>query len=119
MNNKIKFVKSTDEMLYNPEKRLDTFYQFCQFKNPYSGMYGSRKIIFDEKGNTLKIYEKEYSSEKIEAFVKHHRSNKYKMYPVKEIAHVGLPNECDMIESKSELLNNDIKTYDHQCVDFD
>ncbi len=117
--NKVKFVKSTDEMLYNPEKRLDTFYQFCQFKNPYSSLYESRKIIFDEMGKIKKVYEKEYSMEKIESFIKHHRFNKYKLYPVKEIQYVDLPNESDMVESRSELLNNDFKTYGNENVNYD
>ncbi len=119
MNTKIKFIKENDEMLYNPEKRKDTFYQFCQFKNQYSGSYGSRKIIFNENGIILKTYEREYSAQKIEQFIKHHKFNKYKMYPVNDIKYVELPNGNDMTESISELLNNGHKTYGNQCVDFD
>jgi hypothetical protein len=119
MNTRIKFVKNGDEMLYNPEKRKDTFYQFCQFKNQYSGAFGSRKIIFDEHGTILKIYEREYTAEKIEEFTKHHKINKYKMYPVNDVKYIDLPNGNDMTESRSELLNNGHKIYGNQNVNFD
>jgi hypothetical protein len=103
-------------MLYNPDKRIDTYYQLCQFKNPYTGHYGTRKIIFNEKGDILKMYEKEYNKTKLEEFVKHHRQNKFKIYPVSEIQMVSLPNGNDMMETQSELLNNKHTEYGHARI---
>lgn len=114
--NKIKFVKNDNDMVYNPEKRKDTFYQFCQFKNPYTGEYGSRKVVFNELGSILKVYEKEYPAEKIETFIKKHNFNKYKMFPVNNIQYVEMPNANDMTELQSELLNNNVKSYGYQKV---
>ena len=111
MDQKIKFIKDDDDMIYNPDKRTDTYYQLCHFKNPFTGYYGTRKIVFNEKGTILKMYEKEYSKKKLEDFVKHHRSNKYKIYPVSDIKTVELPNGNDMMETQSALLNDDFTEY--------
>ena len=118
MNRKIKFVSNDDEMVYNPEKSIHTFYQFCQFKNPFTGYYCTRKIFFDERGVVLKTCEKEYSKKKIEEYAKTHKQNKFKMYPTSDIKYVDFPNGNDMTETQSELLNNTCKEYDNMCVDY-
>jgi hypothetical protein len=105
-----------DNMAYNPDKRTDTYYQLCQFKNPYTGNYGTRKIIFNEKGDVLKIYEKEYSKKRVEEFVKSHRHNKFKVYPVSDIKTVSMPNGNDMMETQSELLNSKHTTYGYATI---
>ena len=118
MDGKIRFKKNDDEMVYNPEHRIDTYYQICQFKNEFTKQYGVRKIAFDEQGTILRVYESERSAKKIEEFVKHHRPNKFKMYPVNDISYVELPNGNDMVEVQSELLNNDYRIYGNEPVKF-
>jgi len=119
MSRKIKFVKNDDDMVYNPDKSISTFYQFCQFKNPYTGKYWSRKIFFNEHGTILKLSEREYSKNKIEEYAKNHKENKFKMYPSSDIKFIALPNGNDMTEAQSELLNNKCKEYDNMQVNFD
>ena len=118
MNSKIKFIKNNNDMLYNPQKRIDTYYQLCQYKNPYTGFYGTRKIIFNEMGLIKKIFEREYNSKKINTFITHHKSNKFKLYPVNDIKYVDIPNGNDMTEAQSELLNNSYKEYDNLHINY-
>ena len=91
---------------FQPKKQINTYYQICQFKNKFTKKYQTRKIIFNELGNILKIYEKEYDNDKINNFIKHHRQNKYKIYPYYEIKDIQLPNTTDIICCQSDLLNN-------------
>lgn len=90
------------------KKQINTYYQICQFKNKFTKKYETRKIVFDELGKILKIYEKEYNYEELSIFMKHHRENKYKIYSVYSIQDVELPTTTDIICCQSELLNNDI-----------
>lgn len=105
----ISFEKKKNNLEYSPEKRTDTFYQFCQFKND-DGKYGSRKIIFDESNNIIEVTEKDHSYKTINKYISTHGSNKYKIFPVSNIARVDYPNVNDMIEVRSQMLNN---TYTH------
>lgn len=107
--NNIKFVKQDDELTYKPLKFTDTYYQFCQFKHPYSELYGSRKVIFNEQGKILKVFEKEYKSGEIKKFIKCHPINKYKMFPIYDIKLAELPNSCDLLGACSKLINNNVK----------
>lgn len=108
---RFKFINKRNEFEYCPKKELMSFYQICQFKNPYSGRYDTRKIIFNEHGEIVKTFEKEYSQEKITKFTKSHRENKYCMYPVTSIKLIDLPDPANILEAKSELLNNNNTDY--------
>lgn len=118
MNKKFNFVAPKDDLEYNPQKHQTSYYQFCQFKNPSTNMYQTRKIIFDEMGIINKTYEKEYTKKQIEQFAKTHRDNKYKMYPVANIKYVALPNGHDMNDAQSELLNNTYTEYGNLNVKY-
>lgn len=108
-------VKPIHELCYTPDAKLYTFYQICQFKNPFTGKYDTRKIIFNEQCEIKKTYERQYKSHELEKFLKNCPQNKYKMYPVKEITCVSLPNSSNMLEVHSSLINNECQTYDYQC----
>jgi hypothetical protein len=105
-NQKFKLYKKDDEFKYNPPKQLSTFYQICHYKNDYTNKYGVRKIIFNEFGNIIKTYEKEYNREKIESFMSNNGKNKYTIYPVYDLKNVALPGPSFILEAQSELLNN-------------
>lgn len=111
LNDKICFKKQEDDMVYAPEHRIDTYYQICQFKNQFTKKYETRKIIFNEHGDILKTFEKEYSFQKLDAFMKNHKSNKYKVVPTNDIQVVDLPTTSDMICVRSELLNSNNVEY--------
>lgn len=111
MNKKIKFAKQDDELLYNPQKFTDSYYQICQFKNPFTKLYETRKIIFNQNGDILQMFERSYKLDDLEKFMKSHKTNKYKMFPTKEMSEVALPAVHDMLETRSELLNNNSKKY--------
>lgn len=116
---KIKFKKSfedDEEMVYNPEKKIGSYYQICKFKAKFTKKYQTRKIIFNEYGDILKIYEREYSLGQLEKFMKHHRSNKYKIHPTYDISIVSPPTSADFICVRSELLNNNNKEYDNEKI---
>lgn len=106
--------KPASELCYNPESKLYTFYQICQFKNPFTGKYDTRKIVFNEQGEIKKTYERQYKASEVEKFMKHKIQNKYRMYPVKEISCVGYPNIADMLEVCSSLINNSCTMYEYQ-----
>lgn len=101
----IKFKKPTDDMVYKPAKRIDTFYQICQFPDEFDKKYSTRKIIFNENGDILKIFERNYSGKKLEQFMKQNKTTKYKLYPTHDITIIDLPGAEEMICASSELLN--------------
>jgi hypothetical protein len=111
----ITFVKSNDDLdnVYK-KKQIYTFYQICQFKSKFSKKYETRKIIYNELNHILKIYQKEYSYDVLNSFLKHHRQNKYKIYPVNTIDQIEMPSEADIMCSQSELLNSNSKNYDYK-----
>lgn len=113
-SNHIKFKKADEEMIYKPEQKIDTFYQICQFKNDFTKKFATRKIVFDEQGTVLKTFERDYSQQKVEDFMKKNRTTKYKLYPTYDISVIDLPDGEDMICVNSELLNNGITEYDNQ-----
>lgn len=111
MDGNIKFRKKNDEMVYNPDKRIDTYYQICQFKNNYTKQFGVRKVFFNELGVIIKIFENEYDGKKIEIFMKNNKPTKFKLYPVNDVSYIDLPTGDDMVGVQSELLNNHCKNY--------
>jgi hypothetical protein len=114
-NTKITFVKPSDNTNeLDPVTKINTYYQICQFKNKFTKKYDTRKIVFNEKHEILKIFERDYSLDELNKFIKHHRKNKFKIYAVDEISLVELPPITDIICCQSELLNNDNKTYGWQ-----
>lgn len=120
MDKNFKFVNlntyTKTDMIYKPEKRLDTYYQVCQFKNPYTKKYSTRKVVFNEYGEILKMYEKEYESKELKEFMRHHKRNKFKLFPTNDIKLVDLPNSSDMVQVQSELLNNNCKEYGYDSI---
>lgn len=114
----IKFVKAADNPNeLAPQTQIHTYYQICQFKNKFTKKYECRKIIFNEQNEILKIFEREYDHQEISSFVKHHRENKFKMYPTNDISSVELPSTTDIICCQSELLNNNNNEYGYQQLD--
>lgn len=110
--NKVKFVKKTEEDIdYKPDKRIDSFYQICQFKKTGSKVYETRKIFFNEKGKILKVYEKEYPTKIIKRFLQSTKTNKYKMYPVNSLLYIDYPNTSDMTLAQSPLTNDNMLSY--------
>ena len=110
-----KFYKKQDEFKYTPPKEDFSFYQICSFKHPFTHKHGVRKVIFNEFGNIIKTYEKEYPVDKIQSFIKKNKRNKYTMYSVYDIKTVALPGPSYILEAKSELLNNN---YDGDYAEF-
>lgn len=110
----IKFVKPTDKSnitngnifdAYMPKKKISTYYQICQFKSKFTKLYDTRKIVFNELGDILKIYERSYTYDELSTFMKHHRQNKFKIYPVNDVQQIEMPSTADIICCESELLN--------------
>lgn len=111
--NKITFVKPVDDFNeFKPKRKISSYYQICQFKSQFTKKYETRKIIFNEMGEILKIYERDYKYEELSIFMKHHRENKFKMYPTNDISQIEMPSTADIICCQSELLNTDNKNYD-------
>ena len=98
-------------MLYNPDKFIDTYYQICKFKNQYTGKYGTRKIIFNEIGDILKISEREYPKKKLEKFIDNNNQNKYKVYSTYNLTEIQYPSTNDIIQVQSNLLNSKHNEY--------
>ncbi len=107
----IKFVKEEEELTYNPKQSIQSFYQICQFKNPHTKMFQTRKIIFNEKGDIIRTYEKDYAGKILSKFIKTNPVNKFKIYPVNDISYIDYPNTSDMTIANSELINNNIMEY--------
>lgn len=105
MNN-IEFVSnSKSNLTYNPIQRIETFYQICQFRNPKTKLYDSRKIIFNQDGEIIKTFERKYYRDELERFIKSNKHNKYKIYPVYNISYIEYPNSNDIINVMSNLTN--------------
>jgi hypothetical protein len=106
-NIKFKFSGETAESLaYQPNKFQDSFYQICQFKDEESKLHMTRKVIFDERYEILKVFEKKYDTHTIKKFMKNTNINKYKLYPINDISYLEPPNSSDLINARSELSNN-------------
>ena len=107
----IKFVGDTsDDLSFKPDKIRDSYYQICQFKNQYNKLYGTRKVIFDEKYDIIDSFEREYSLHKLKKFMKANSSaNKYRVYPVDDLKYISEPNSCDLMQVSSDLINRDTK----------
>jgi len=111
-NQTFKFYNKVDEYQYCPKKEINSFYQICQFKNPYTDKYCIRKVIFNEHGEILKTFEKEYYKCIVDKFMKKNKQNKFSVYPVSDIKYVDLPDPASILGAKSELLNNTFTEYD-------
>lgn len=120
---KIKFVgNEIDDLTFKPEKSRNTFYQICQFKNPYTELYGTRKVIFNENYDIIQKFEKEYSIHKLRKFMKKNsEANKYRVYPVNDINYIDIPNNSDLMMANSDLINRNVdslnKTQDKNGFD--
>jgi hypothetical protein len=97
--------ETADNLNYRPNRFQDTFYQICQFKNEKTKMHITRKIIYNENYDIIKIFEKQYDSKKINKFLNSVNPNKVKIYPVYDIKIVGLPTSSELLNSHSELSN--------------
>lgn len=118
---KIKFTGDTvDNLAYNPENFKNSFYQICQYKGKNSDLYQVRKVIFNEKFEIIKVFEKEYTAKTIEKFMKNNDSNKYKIYPISDLSTLALPNSSDFMAAHSDLTNKKInnKWVNLQCKDM-
>jgi hypothetical protein len=116
----IKFKYSGDNaesLTYKPQNFQNSFYQICQFKDESTNLYMTRKIIYNERYDILKIFEKKYDAKTIEKFLKNTNINKYKLYPVNNISYLEIPNVSDFMNANSELSNNKPKTNDMNCYD--
>jgi hypothetical protein len=112
----IKFKGETmDELEYNPTKYQESFYQICQFKNPTTKLYETRKILFDHNFNIIKIFEKNYDSNTIKKFMKSTCDNKFRLYPTNKISDIDNPNGGELMNVRSDLTNNSNKKVD--CFD--
>lgn len=102
-----KFIKDNPTTFeYNPTSQIFSFYQICQFRDPYTNKYGIRKVIFDQTGDIVKTFEKGYSKSHVNSFISHNKPNKYALYPVNNLKMINLPNSENILSAKSELLND-------------
>jgi hypothetical protein len=101
----IKFVKENESLQYSPPPLSDSYYQICGIKNRDTNMYETRKIVFNENNDILKIYEREYSGKYLKRFIKNANQNKYKIYPTDSIKNLDVPSKNDMMLVNSDLLN--------------
>ena len=103
-----------NQLEYAPSAKLYTYYQICQFKNPFNEKYDTRKVVFNDCGEIKKIYERQYNGSELKPFLKSNIQNKYRMYPAREISSVAAPNSGELLEVCSTLVNNDCNCYDYQ-----
>ena len=99
--NKIKFAGDyAEDLTYSPLRFKDTFYQFCQIKNPDTDLYSTRKVIFNERYEIINAFEKEYNINMIKKFTRSTNPNKYKIFPTNDIKNVAYPNGADFMQAK-------------------
>jgi len=113
----IEFVRK-GKLKYNPPKLISSFYQICQFKDPYTKKYETRKIIFNEHGDILKTYKKSYDKTELNKFIEINKNkiNKYRIYPTTSIDNVAPLNTNEMNMIQSELINNDCVEYTNKII---
>jgi hypothetical protein len=121
-NIKLEFSGDTvDNLAYKPSQFQDSFYQICQFKEKDgSKLYMTRKVIFNEKYEILKMFEKKYDIRTLNKFLKNNNINKYKIYPTNDISYIELPNISDLMNKRSDLSNNKSapKFLNTECYDL-
>ncbi len=114
----MKFTGETAENLsYKPNKFNNSFYQICNFKNPFTNLYPTRKVIFNENFEIIKIFEKEYNFNTLNKFMETNgETNKFTMHPTNDISCVDLPNVGDFMIISSDLINSTPNTkYQDKC----
>lgn len=98
-----------EDFFYNPEHNIQSYYQVCLYKDETKGMYGIRKIKFNEKMEILSAKIKHYPKKILDKFVEKHKNlkeNKIKLYPYNNINIVPYPTMSDLNASFSGLLNS-------------
>jgi len=99
-----KFVKKSDNMLYNPKRSITSFFQICQY--PYKNeKHLIRKTTVDELGNIIDVKIKKYTKDVINQFTSTTPQTKYKIYPTNDFSLIDLPQPSDILQSQSQLLN--------------
>lgn len=104
-----------EEFVYQPEKRIFTFYQFCRMHNPdrteKNGgnvkIHEMRKLIFDEEYQIISKKEALISARKLEKFINKAPDHKYTLYETYEISSVDLPSDLELYTANSNILNGD------------
>jgi len=96
-----------DDICYRPPPAFFSYYQLCGIRNPNTGKYGVRKVVFNEMDKIVKIFEKEYKRDRLDLFIKKMRENRYRIYPTFDLDIIEIPNGSDLVQARSELLNND------------
>lgn len=113
--------EQAEDLIYNPKKCLNTFYQICQYKKNNSKLYDVRKVIFDEMYKIVDIQEKSFKMQELQKFLDKANPNKYKIYPVNNISYIDNPNGSDFIGLTSELTceNQNCNSFDsYNCMMF-
>ena len=108
--NKRKFMFKSPEssdINYQPAPSLHSFYQICHFKNHLTGKYDVRKSVVDQDCNIIKVDEYRYNDSHMQKFFKEKRKNEYKIYSTFDIKVIDYPKKGDILETQSNLLNND------------
>jgi hypothetical protein len=100
----MRFVKKSDDMLYNPKRSITSFYQICQY--PYKDdKHLIRKTSVDELGNIIDVQKKRYTKDVINKFISKTPSTKYIIYPTNDLSLIDLPQASYILQSQSQLLN--------------
>ena len=117
---KIKFTgDEAKDLTYKPDKFTNSFYQICQYKNEKTKLFPVRKVIFNEKYEPIRIFEKEYNAKTLKRFMQKNTNNKYKIYPINDLSFLEQPNNSDFMCRNSDLTKNKINNgWNHmQCFD--
>ena len=105
LGKKIKFKgDNAEDLTYQPDSLKSSFYQICECINKQK-MHDTRKVIFDENYNIIKVYEKEYNWKTLEKFMKNNKDNKYQRRSYRDISDVKFPNKGELIIAASDLVN--------------
>lgn len=114
-NNKFNFVDrftgnehkrgDNDDLKYNPPKKMYKFYQICSFKNPNTGYYDVRIVVFNELAEIVRSRVYMFPTKECNALIKKLKSNEYKIYPTYDIDIIDVPQMNDLLILQSPLLS--------------
>jgi len=113
MNN-IRFATENNLMSYSPKQKFDSFYQICIYKDLETGLYNTKKIVFDENENIVRITPKQRSLKILKKFMTEKNVHKYKLFPVVNLDNVALPTGADIAQARSYLINNSTQHYGYE-----
>jgi hypothetical protein len=91
------------EVVYNPDKRVFSFYQICKYD--VNKKHHIRKLKYNEYCELIEYKESEIKKDKLNKFLNSCSNFKYSIYPCYNLDVIGFPDDNEILTAQSQILN--------------